>query len=241
MSSAYRNAKFRNSCLYLALGLPTAVPYNTNTTIVPALQLLWQAREADPTLDNVPEFTFDLVMLSRQLLANRFIDLYTNLVSVYDDTTSSSDAVSAAGQSLLDLLADLDALLYTNENYLLSTWIADATQWAHGNASYAELLEYSARNQITLWGPTGEISDYAGKQWAGLVGEYYAARWELFVSTLVSTKASGQAYNQTDVTAALLRLGQAFDLKTWGTDPGETWGTKGNTFDVVNNIINHWA
>lgn len=24
-----------------------------------------------------------------------------------------------------------------------------------------------ARNQITLWGPNGEIKDYANKQWAG--------------------------------------------------------------------------
>jgi hypothetical protein len=29
--------------------------------------------------------------------------------------------------------------------------------------------EYNARNQITLWGPRGEIVDYANKQWAGMV------------------------------------------------------------------------
>jgi hypothetical protein len=30
-----------------------------------------------------------------------------------------------------------------------------------------QLYEYNARNQITLWGPHGEIVDYANKQWAG--------------------------------------------------------------------------
>lgn len=30
-----------------------------------------------------------------------------------------------------------------------------------------KLYEYNARNQITLWGPKGEITDYANKQWAG--------------------------------------------------------------------------
>jgi Alpha-N-acetylglucosaminidase (NAGLU). len=30
-----------------------------------------------------------------------------------------------------------------------------------------QLYEYNARNQITLWGPRGEIVDYANKQWAG--------------------------------------------------------------------------
>ena len=29
------------------------------------------------------------------------------------------------------------------------------------------MFEYNARNQITLWGPNGEIVDYANKQWAG--------------------------------------------------------------------------
>ena len=31
------------------------------------------------------------------------------------------------------------------------------------------LYEYNARNQITLWGPDGQIVDYANKQWAGKV------------------------------------------------------------------------
>ena len=31
-----------------------------------------------------------------------------------------------------------------------------------------QLYEYNARNQITLWGPHGEIVDYANKQWAGM-------------------------------------------------------------------------
>ena len=180
-------------------------------------------------------------MLSRQFLANRFIDLYTNLITVYNASSSSSQDVVAAGQPLLDLLDDLDALLFTNENYLLSTWIADAKQWAHGNASYAAFLEYQARNQITLWGPTGEIDDYASKQWAGLVGEYYATRWSLFVSTLKSMKANEQAYNATEVSLAMLKIGEEFDLKTWGTEPGETWGTKGDTFDVVDRILRRWA
>lgn len=30
-----------------------------------------------------------------------------------------------------------------------------------------KLYEYNARNQITLWGPNGEIIDYANKQWSG--------------------------------------------------------------------------
>ena len=35
-----------------------------------------------------------------------------------------------------------------------------------------QMYEYNARNQITLWGPRGEIVDYANKQWAGMFISY---------------------------------------------------------------------
>ena len=194
-----------------------------------------------PQLKETPEFAFDIVDLSRQLLVNRFIGLYTNLINVWNTTSSTPREVVSASQPMLELVRDLDTLLYTNENYLLSSWIADAKQWAHGNASYAAYLEYQARNQLTLWGPTGEINDYASKQWAGLVGEYYGARWAAFIATLVGTKATGEAYNATAVKQMMLDIGEAWDWQTWGTLPGETWGTKGDTFQVVNSILKTWA
>ncbi|GJE88536.1 alpha-N-acetylglucosaminidase C-terminal domain-containing protein [Phanerochaete sordida] len=220
---------------------PTKIPYDTNTTILPALRLFIEASNTHTSLKDVPEFAFDTVELSRQLLVNRFIDLYTNLVNVWNSSSSTSHDVSAAGALLLDLVKDLDTLLYTNENYLLSSWIADAKQWAHGNSSYAAYLEYQARNQLTLWGPTGEINDYASKQWAGLVGEYYGARWQAFVTALADSKTSGQAYNASEVKQTMLNIGEAFGLKTWGRAHGETWGTKGDTFQVVDHILKRWV
>ena len=221
--------------------IPTKVPYDTNTTLLPAVQSLWQAQKDTPSLRAVPEFAYDLVEFTRQFLANHFIDLYTDLVNVYSTTSSTAHDVSAAGQPLLDLLTDLDALLYTNENGLLSSWIADATQWAHGNTSYEAYLEYQARNQITLWGPDGEIDDYASKQWAGLVGEYYAVRWQSFVSSLVTAKTTGQPFNATNFSAQMLKLGQTFDSQRWGTRPNETWGTKGDSFEVSGRILGRWT
>ena len=50
----------------------------------------------------------------------------------------------------------------------------------------AALYEFNARNQLTLWGPDGQIMDYAGKQWAGLVADYYIPRWQVGNTTLWS-------------------------------------------------------
>lgn len=46
------------------------------------------------------------------------------------------------------------------------------------------MFEFNARNQLTLWGPKGEVLDYAGKQWGGMVGDFFAKRWDLFFTEM---------------------------------------------------------
>lgn len=222
---------------------PTSIPYDTNATVVPALRLLLEASEQNPMLRSVEEFSYDVVDVTRQLLSNRFIDYYNVLVSTYNASSSPSE-IRGAGAPLLDLLDDLDALLATNEHFLLSTWISDARKWAHGKnkRAYGDFLEYNARNQITLWGPNGEINDYASKAWAGLVGTYYRPRWEAFVEYLVETKtAAGKAYSAAEVQAEMIKLGVEWSNGTWGTGKGETWDVKGSTWDVVGKLVKKWA
>ena len=220
---------------------PTTIPYDTNTTIVPALNDLLRAARQQPLLPAVPEFKYDVVDLARQLLSNRFIDLYNTLIGTWNATAANASAVRAAGAPLLVLLDDLDELLWTNEHFLVSSWIGAARGWGRGDATYAAYLEYNARNQITLWGPDGEIDDYASKAWAGLVGTYYRPRWAAFVDYLASTKGSGTAYNATTVTAQMIALGKAWSNGTWGTGEGEYWGVRGNTWTVVEKLMEKYT
>jgi alpha-N-acetylglucosaminidase len=210
---------------------PTKVFYDTNMTIVPALQMLIQAGYESEMLLDIPEFKYDLVDVTRQLLANRFITLYETLVATFTSNSSSSAAIIAAGRPLLQLLHDLDDLLLTDDYFLLANWISAARSWSDGNASYAAFLEYNARNQITLWGPTGEINDYASKQWGGLIGGYYVPRWEAFIDYLVGTKANGTVYNATAVANNMLVIGEQWDAQTWAQT--ESWGTVGDSWSIV--------
>lgn len=57
--------------------------------------------------------------------------------------------------------------------------------------------EWNARNQITLWGPQGEILDYATKQWAGVVADYFKPRWEVFIRELEIALQEGRPFNKT--------------------------------------------
>ncbi|KAF9820748.1 hypothetical protein IEO21_01191 [Rhodonia placenta] len=216
---------------------PTEVSYQTNTSIIPALQNLVQAAAQNPLLLTVPEFIYDVVDVTRQLLVNRFIGYYTTLVSEYYSSGATSASVTAAGQPLLTIITDLDTLLYTSPYFLLSNWVSDARSLANGNTTYADYLEYNARNQITLWGPDGEINDYASKQWAGLVGTYYLARWQTFVTYLADITGNGTAYDNTALQAQLLNIGKAWDQEIWGQSANEPLTTVGTSMTVVDQMI----
>lgn len=220
---------------------PTLIPYDTNQTIVPALHLLVQAKEENIALTSIPEFQYDAVDFCRQLLSNRFVDAYNELIATWNTTTASVDMILRAGEPLLEILSDMDAVLWTNKNFLLSEWIRDAKSWGKGNTTYERYLEYSARNQITLWGPDGEINDYASKSWAGMVGTYYLPRWEIFIEYLAYIRGNGSAYNSEAIAETLLNWGKEWDDKVWGRGSEEGWTVRGDTWDIVNRIVERWT
>lgn len=149
-----------------------------------------------------PAYLYDLVDITRQVLANEFINLYTELINIYGSPSPSPSALASAGHKLITILDTLDLVLSTNENFRLATWIDRAIARAEGDARNTVMYEYDARNQVTLWGPTGEISDYASKDWSGLVSTYYKPRWQIFVDYLESTPT--EFYNATALHDELL-------------------------------------
>ena len=102
--------------------------------------------------------------------------------------------VSKHGQELQEAFNDIDQLLATDRYSLLGNWLESAKSWGDNEAAKVN-LEFNARNQITLWGPNGQIEDYANKNWAGLMKTYYSQRWVLFVDELLSCLDAGKDYD----------------------------------------------
>lgn len=92
---------------------------------------------------------------------------------------------------MTEILIDLDRILASNKDYLLGQWIESAKNLSI-NAIESQLYEINARNQITTWGPNGQIVDYAMKQWAGMVADYCLPRWQLFFKIAEETLRQGQ-------------------------------------------------
>jgi alpha-N-acetylglucosaminidase len=185
---------------------PTTINYDPKV-LIKAWHLFFGATADNHLLWANPAYVYDLVDITRQVIANEFIASYTDLVNLYSSSSASSSALLSASHNLIALLDTLDLVLSTNENFKLTTWIDQAVAWAGHNVTTAAFYEYNARNQITLWGPSGQISDYASKDWSGLVSTYYKPRWQIFVDYLHATPAA--SYNATALHDQLL----SFELK----------------------------
>ena len=177
---------------------PTSLNYNTSI-VVKAWKALLSAAEEEERLWEHPSYRHDLVDVTRQVFANEFLTTYTELIKAWNVSTPSNtttQAVTKLSSELLENLQTLDSLLSTLPQFRLSTWLDSARARANDSltssnsnsttdtTALADFYAYTALNQITLWGPNGEINDYASKQWGGLVGPYYGRRWSVFLEYL---------------------------------------------------------
>jgi len=144
---------------------------------------------------------FDLVDVGREVLSAVF-DMHMSHFREAMGHKETSRAKAVAGE-MLGVLSDLDRLLSTDENFMLGRWLDWARSWGHDDAEQT-WLEFNARNQITLWGPRGEIVDYATKAWAGLCGSYFKPRWQLFFGRAVDAVSAGAEFNQSAFNAQVL-------------------------------------
>ncbi|XP_046556679.1 alpha-N-acetylglucosaminidase-like [Haliotis rubra] len=136
-----------------------------------------------PALHAQTLFRYDLVDVSRNSLQVLAIKYYSDVIAAYNKSDTAS--LRSAGVKMIDLLSDLDTLLATDVHFLLGTWTSDAARHFSTPQEKA-LYDYNSRNQVTLWGPSGQIMDYACKIWSGLINRYYKPRWQLFINTLIN-------------------------------------------------------
>uniref|UniRef100_A0A3B4UW14 N-acetylglucosaminidase, alpha n=1 Tax=Seriola dumerili TaxID=41447 RepID=A0A3B4UW14_SERDU len=145
-------------------------------------------------------FRYDLVDVTRQVLQVLTTSFYQDILLV------------AGGVLVYDILPELNRLLNSDRNFLLGTWLERARSLGLDEKE-AQLYDMNARNQLTLWGPSGEILDYASKEWGGLMEDYYAQRWGLFVNMLQDT------FNQA---AFQVEKGFVYNGRKYPTKPQET-------------------
>ena len=158
----------------------TRIAYDAGKLQEAAREFL-SARSEAGTVD---AYQADAVDLVRQVVANRGLDVYHQMVAAHE--AKDKARFQQAASAFRSLLQDQDVLLGTRQEFLLGNWLAQAKTMAH-TGEEAVLYERNARAQITYWGPDDagtELHDYANKEWSGLLRDFYLRRWEMFISEM---------------------------------------------------------
>jgi alpha-N-acetylglucosaminidase len=170
----------------------TKLDYNAKD-LVPAWSLFVKS---SAVLQQSDGFQYDLVDITRQVLANYAITLQQKWVGAYlmHDTT----AYTLYTNKFLELMDDIDLVLSTRKDFMLGKWIEDAR--ANGiSDDEKNLYEKNARDLITLWGDQeSELHEYANRQWAGLIKDFYRPRWEKYFKYLHVKMIHGERMETND-------------------------------------------
>jgi alpha-N-acetylglucosaminidase len=139
----------------------------------------WDAMiKASVACKNSDGFQYDLVDLTRQILANYALPLQRKFVNAYNKKDLTS--FKKYSQQFIELIGDMDKLLATRKDFMLGPWIADARKCGT-TENEKHLYEVNAKDLITLWGDKDcPLNEYACRQWSGLLNDFYKPRWQQF-------------------------------------------------------------
>ncbi|XP_057978583.1 alpha-N-acetylglucosaminidase isoform X1 [Malania oleifera] len=129
---------------------------------------------------------YDLVDLTRQALSKLANHEYLNAVTAFQQKDVKS--LTLHSENFVQLIQDIDALLASNDNFLLGTWLESAKKMAK-NPSEMKQYEWNARTQVTMWldntkNNQSKLHDYANKFWSGLLRGYYLPRASTYFNYL---------------------------------------------------------
>jgi alpha-N-acetylglucosaminidase len=159
---------------------------------------LWPAWDemikAIPACKNSDGFQYDLIDVTRQVLANFASPLQQQFVKAYKEKDAA--AFLNYSNQFIDLIGNLDKLLATRKDFLLGPWVSNARKCGNNETEKA-LYERNAKNLIALWGDENcPLNEYACRQWSGLLNDFYKPRWEQFFAIALAALHSGKEINK---------------------------------------------
>ncbi len=137
-------------------------------------------------------YNYDLINYFSQWMGNHFMDIRNDFTVAYKnrDIKEMKRHVKLANQ----LFSDVDALLNTHPAFMLGLWIEAARDWGTTNEE-KDYYERQARTILSIWGGP-VLNDYANRMWGGLVGDYYAKRWNLFFEAVILAVKEGKEFDE---------------------------------------------
>jgi alpha-N-acetylglucosaminidase len=139
-------------------------------------------------------YLFDIVNLGRQTLGEYFPVEYYAFCDAYD--AKDVAAMQLHGSKMMETLRDMDQLLACHHTFSLEDWNAAARAMGDTPAE-KDYYEEDARTIITYWGGAGILTDYAAREWSGMMMSYYGYRWQRFIDESIAAVQAGKSFDQT--------------------------------------------
>ena len=134
---------------------------------------------------------FDRTNLRRQVLDNRAPAIRERFTKAYK--AADRDGMVAASEDFLALCDSLVAVVRTRPEFSLEGWIADARSWGV-TEDEKDYFEMNARTIITVWGDGYHLTDYANRDFDGLIETFYKVRWKMFFDAVLAAHDAGEPY-----------------------------------------------
>lgn len=204
-----------------------------------ALAALDDLLRSSGSFGNLATYRYDVVDLTRQVLAKISNQLYYELMHAYQ--SGDQEKLVDTSRELLELVSDLEELLASSDCFLLGSWLESAKELATSERQKAK-NEWNARTQVTMWFDNtadmpSQLHDYANKYWSGLVGDYYLPRMALYLELLQKSLTENVTFPYLEWRKRWISLTNAWQSST----NGYPTTTIGDSIGIAKHLLNKYS
>ena len=134
---------------------------------------------------------FDRTNLRRQVLDDRAPDIRERFTAAYK--AGDREGMVSASEEFLALCDSVVAVVKTRPEFSLENWIQDARSWGVTQEE-KDYFEMNARTLITVWGDGYHLTDYANRDYGGLIETFYKVRWKMFFDAVIEAFDAGEPF-----------------------------------------------
>lgn len=153
-------------------------------------------------------FRFDLATIGSEVIKLELGEERDKLAAFYYER--DLEGVKYHIDRMRELYDEWEQVASMHRAYSFDEWVGMARSWGDTDEE-KDYYERSARIIPTTWGGNGQLTDYANRQWSGMITDYYRARWESFFEEILSDlSGDGPAFDQKTFDAHCRTLELAF-------------------------------
>ena len=142
-------------------------------------------------------YLYDVANVLQQVLSNSAQEYQKKMAAAYNSRDLAAFEQYAA--TFLEIIDYMETVTATSEYFLLGRWVEQAKALGKNADDFTrELYEFNAKALVTTWGSynqaeNGGLKDYSNRQWSGLIGDFYKARWERWI-TARTNELKGESF-----------------------------------------------